>query len=47
MYRHSHTVFLQKQGAWTFWKIWIFLDKDRLWSDTVAKNPDTAWLQLV
>jgi hypothetical protein len=32
MYRHSHTIFLQKQGAWPFWKIWIFLNKDRLWS---------------
>jgi hypothetical protein len=32
MYRHSHTVFLQKQGAWPFWKIWTFLDKDLPWN---------------
>lgn len=30
MDRCSRPVFLQKEGAWPFRKVWVFLDKDRL-----------------
>jgi hypothetical protein len=32
--RRFHSVFLQKQGAWPFRKLWIFLDKYRLGNAT-------------
>lgn len=34
MHRRSHLVFLQKQSAWPFRKLWIFLDKYRLRNTT-------------